>query len=130
MTRQEIFNFVSTHLFTQGERSTTREKCLYRTEDGLSCAVGCLLSHLSDEQVQELDNKSDASIDVVSYDFMQVLPSYFKDEITFLETLQVVHDVQSNWKTSEDMRKSLNDVASWYSLDSSILETLSFVDGR
>jgi hypothetical protein len=47
MTRREIFLKIKAHLLAQGrkaerERAGTPE-CRYRTEDGLSCAVGCLI---------------------------------------------------------------------------------------
>lgn len=49
MTLQEIFTKVAAHLTTQNKRSTTytpsgSTECLYRTPEGLSCAVGCLIS--------------------------------------------------------------------------------------
>lgn len=41
---QEIFNKVSTHLLTQGRAARNSKGCCrYRTADGLSCAVGCLI---------------------------------------------------------------------------------------
>lgn len=43
MTLQEIFNRVSQHLLAQGERSTLRENCAYRGDNGKTCAVGCLI---------------------------------------------------------------------------------------
>lgn len=52
-TLQEIFDIVKDHLLQQGTRSRTRhlnsttrqmeEICAYRSPDGLSCAVGCLI---------------------------------------------------------------------------------------
>jgi hypothetical protein len=50
LTSQEIFNKVATHLLKQGKRSVypteDGEKgvfCAYRSPEGLSCAVGCLI---------------------------------------------------------------------------------------
>lgn len=45
MTPQEVFNTVATHLFEQGEMAYdgSKESCMYRTDDGLKCAVGCLV---------------------------------------------------------------------------------------
>lgn len=49
MDNQELFDRVKTHLLKQmkksdGERFDTAEiGCLYRTEDGLKCAIGCLI---------------------------------------------------------------------------------------
>ena len=43
MNNQEIFDKVVTHLLTQNEQSLKDGQCYYRTEEGLSCAVGCLI---------------------------------------------------------------------------------------
>ncbi len=42
-TKQEIFPKVVTHLRKQGQRAVADGHCKYRTSDGLSCAVGCLI---------------------------------------------------------------------------------------
>lgn len=48
MTPQEIFNKVAKHLLTQNAKSELPPGgpalCTYRTPEGLSCAVGCLIS--------------------------------------------------------------------------------------
>jgi hypothetical protein len=44
MTDQEIFDKVSAHLLSQGKRAMEAGECVYRTADGLSCAVGCLIA--------------------------------------------------------------------------------------
>lgn len=43
MTKQEIFNTVARHLLTQGEKSMVGDKCQYRGDRGLKCAVGVLI---------------------------------------------------------------------------------------
>jgi hypothetical protein len=44
LTNQQIFDRVATHLLRQGKRSMdSRGDCLYRSPEGLSCAVGCLI---------------------------------------------------------------------------------------
>lgn len=40
---QEIFNKVAAHLLKQGRPAREEDRCRYRTTDGLSCAVGCLI---------------------------------------------------------------------------------------
>ena len=43
---QEVFSRVTTHLRTQGEKSMMpngSERCAYKSESGLKCAVGCLI---------------------------------------------------------------------------------------
>jgi hypothetical protein len=65
MTRKEIFDTVKNHLLTQGKQSvrppTEKEKldgitqpmCVYRSEDGCSCAVGCLIP--DDPRIPEIE---------------------------------------------------------------------------
>jgi len=44
MTNQELFDRVVSHLRIQGTPATDEHgACMYRTEDGLRCAIGCLI---------------------------------------------------------------------------------------
>jgi len=50
MNHQQIFDKVATHLFTQGRRATqfgpgrpNIDKCVYRNDEGETCAIGCLI---------------------------------------------------------------------------------------
>lgn len=43
MTEQDIFDKVTEHLLTQNQRASNGVLCQYRTENGLKCAVGCLI---------------------------------------------------------------------------------------
>ena len=44
MELQQIFDTVSTHLLTQNRKaSNSGGDCFFRTEDGATCAVGCLI---------------------------------------------------------------------------------------
>lgn len=43
VTTQEVFNKVALHLLTQFKQAKVDNKCRYRSNDGLSCAVGCLI---------------------------------------------------------------------------------------
>ncbi len=41
---QDIFDFVAAHLMTQGVVSEDASgRCVYRSPDGLKCAIGCLI---------------------------------------------------------------------------------------
>lgn len=42
-TAQEVFNKVYCHLMTQMMRCEDGITCLYRDDDGLKCAAGCLI---------------------------------------------------------------------------------------
>ena len=43
MSMREIFNKVEKHLLKQNKQSIRIGSCKYRTDSGLSCAVGCLI---------------------------------------------------------------------------------------
>lgn len=43
-TEQEVFDQIATHLLNQNERSRDEyHLCLYRDDEGLKCAAGCLI---------------------------------------------------------------------------------------
>lgn len=42
-TAQEVFDRVATHLLKQGGCATDGESCMYRSGNGKTCAVGCLI---------------------------------------------------------------------------------------
>ena len=95
----EVFDRVADHLLSQGKRSTDRNGCLYRTEDGLRCAVGCLIS---DEYYSELLERHDVHEGVVARAVAASLPSWDHDfdEVhskskKMLELLQSLHDSMS-----------------------------------
>ena len=54
MKAQTVFNRVVKHLLTQKKRAMDKHKnCAYLTEDGLKCAVGCLIpKKLYDEDME------------------------------------------------------------------------------
>lgn len=44
-TEQEVFDQVARHLLTQNAKSSgVRSNCLYLSDDGKKCAVGCLIA--------------------------------------------------------------------------------------
>lgn len=45
MTSQEVFDTVVKHLRTQGQKAIDKKRggCAYKTDDGLRCAIGCLI---------------------------------------------------------------------------------------
>lgn len=40
---QTVFDYVCHHMAAQGRQSANEGQCMYRSEEGLSCAVGCLI---------------------------------------------------------------------------------------
>lgn len=114
LTKQEILDKVSKHLLTQMKKSMddivvktswfVPNGCTYRNKDGLSCAIGCLIS----------DDVYDPSYE--NYTITSLLYHYLpemkkcglnKRHLKLLNDLQYVHD------NSEPItwRKKLEDVA-------------------
>lgn len=114
-SEQQIFNKVYVHLLRRGKRATVKkldtlgrgfiEICQYRTKDGNTCAVGCLIDeeHYSPElegaligcsELMEALTKSNAEIKGHSMH-------------RHLEALQKIHDTVE----VEDWREALDDYA-------------------
>ncbi len=101
-TNQEIFEYVVNHLRTQGKPalSSGTQKCCYRTKDGLTCAVGCLIPeelyryHLEGRSVFGVVNNFD---DVANYFGVGKGRSHDDDRIQMLHQLQAVHDSADHW---------------------------------
>lgn len=138
MTPQEIFNKVATHLFTQGEKAvemlrTSPERdpepyCRYRMKKGgktLTCAAGCLIP----DEVYKPDMENWRIHMLTGY---KGFPDYLKDNLGMLRRLQGLHDTGDNciWETSASMRARLAGLAFEYHLNTDVLDTLSFADGR
>jgi hypothetical protein len=81
---QEVFDFVATHLLKQNKKAESQQyinSCLYRTQDGLKCAVGCIIA--DDEYFYEMEGKS----------VRTVLPNSTENiHFTLLLELQKIHD--------------------------------------
>lgn len=43
MTNQELYTTVRNHLLKQNQKATSNDRCLYRTAEGLKCAIGVLI---------------------------------------------------------------------------------------
>lgn len=125
MTPQEIFEKVSRHLLTQNKRSmlvvpgdSTDHGCAYRGQDGLRCAVGCLITDEVYEEAKTSIPKSEYAfpgleefsvVDDCVIDALVksgVVNAYSSLPFTFLNVLQHTHDVipPAGW------RKELLDV--------------------
>ena len=126
LTNQEIFNKVATHLFTQGKRSFDKKLkvCAYRNDEGLSCAIGCLIpDELYDPAFEgrRIWGLMDENYEVKKY-FSNV-------SLELLSKLQGVHDYKDSWTSSGTLRSFLHGVAKDFELDYSILDNLRF-EGR
>lgn len=91
MSSQEVFNIVYKHLLQQGRQSfdPTIALCAYRSKDGLSCAVGCLLT--DEEYISKMEGKN------ISYLMNNNLfPGRLIPHIDLLSDLQEIHDHQDS----------------------------------
>ncbi len=110
-TKQEIFDKVATHLLTQLEKSIEDgARCMYRSPDGLKCAIGCLIP---DNQYDcDMEGKSvyepaiSAVLSKAGYPVDRAIIYLYHD-------LQRIHDVipVENW------RAALKSLAFYYDLE-------------
>jgi len=110
VTRREIFEKIKKHLLSQGKQSMKEELvgngCAYRGEDGLKCAIGCLIP----DELYSLEIERDI-VDLRSHykffwiPFIKHLGIEDSDEtIHFLSDLQRIHDHEKveDWESSFD----------------------------
>jgi len=85
-TRQQIFDQVARHLLKQGKRAVSAQgRCKYRTDDGLKCAAGCLIS---DEEYDSNFEMRGSWPSVVTYASSTVTHVHEQ----FITELQRMHD--------------------------------------
>ncbi len=100
MNKQEIFDKVAKHLLNQNKKSMlyrsdgTENYCLYRSPEGLSCAVGCLIP---DEYYEPfIENRSVDDNDVIKIliksNVIKRLDYEYDEIFPLLQTLQTIHD--------------------------------------
>lgn len=98
MTLQQIFDKVTKHLLTQNKISEDYFGCVYRGDNGLKCAVGCLIpDHLYHDSIE---NKTVDSPEVSAI-MKQIIPGYNSRKEELLMRLQEIHDEFETfvWKT-------------------------------
>lgn len=92
---QEVFDTVARHLLRQGRRSTRLHKMwgrvqnAYRGDDGLSCAIGCLIPDKRYDGAME-----GRDIETLIEWFGESLPGFFGRYTILLGDLQEVHDIR------------------------------------
>lgn len=104
-TRQEIFDRVAKHLLAQNEAAVCEGVCQYRY-NGLSCAVGCLIT---DEHYDEMLEGSFVGrkpvIDAVA-NSLGCSPRYVGTRLLeLLRCLQVIHDETDPHMWPEHLKK-------------------------
>lgn len=97
MNAQQVFDKVADHLWTQGVPSIDALSgyCMYRGEEGRSCAVGCLIP--DDVYSQSME---DLRVAALVGAFGTRLPPFIKEHVELLSRLQSVHDSAVSMVTS------------------------------
>lgn len=136
MNKQEIFDTVAKHLFSQGQRAMMNnnhgldgEYCAYRGENGMKCAVGVLIPDDMYDPDMDKFGGDGTSIDCILHKYPDKVPEWFHENSVFLESLQDIHDSASNWVCTEEMKHRLSELAEELNLNNSVLSNLSF-NGR
>lgn len=121
-TAQQVFDHVAKHLLTQNHKSGTDVMCLYRDDQGRSCAVG---SCISDEEYELLQKKEfkkftavQTGIESLSWNNLSeqlCLPSHeelisalqgIHDDYGVNEWLLELHEFSRDYDLSADVLKS------------------------
>ena len=104
---QTIFDKVAAHLLAQRQQSLNADgRCAYRGENGLRCAVGCLIDDEHYRSGLEGGTITAQSVSQAVKDSLG-LPSLSPRLVNLLEELQILHDYTppSTW------RKELKELA-------------------
>ena len=111
---QEVFDHVINHLVTQGNRSYSTLMCVYRSPEGMSCAVGCLMS--DKEYHPDMEGEDVTSL-IKKFDQVRWMRKYHG----LLGNLQDLHDTRANWLDEGGLsptgRKNIQDIASSFGLN-------------
>lgn len=135
MTLQETFDKVVAHLAQQKRPATPKEQPLahgannmYRTPEGLACAVGCLLP---DDIAKACDTHPSGVYDISTmweYDVpglrecLRIDGMSDDSAVEFYNEIQRAHDIHT---TPEGIRRRLHKVAVLWHLDGSKVETIT-----
>ena len=82
---QDIFDQAVNHLLTQMKPSRNDDICLYRSDDGLKCAVGCFIA--DDEYIGDMEGECVETLIVNGR-----MSSISRDRLKLLDKLQSMHD--------------------------------------
>lgn len=117
-TNQEIYDEVVTFLVKQGKRASGQGSCMYRTENGLKCAIGCLIP---DELYKgEMEGKGANAL--MAYPELRFLTPH----MYLLRNLQSAHDVPDTWYNTKNFITEFKYIARSHDLSAAILDTLDF----
>jgi hypothetical protein len=90
VTRQTIFDRVVRHYRKQRRRCPVEGQCFYRL-GGDMCFAGPLI----DNTHYDPDMEGYRVRDLLK---VFAMPAWFRDNISFIEELQTIHDTEANWR--------------------------------
>lgn len=119
LNRQEVFETAVKHLYKQGRPAYEHGDCLYRTESGLMCAVGALIS--DDKYDPGMENRSASEV-CKKYKIL----TNDENDLMFLDNLQAqVHDNAAHGDDFIDnMLSRATDFAQTHKLDAGFITQL------
>jgi hypothetical protein len=101
LTDQEVFNKVVNHLLNQGKLATNgKGACAYRSEEGLKCAVGCLIPDKFYDK--EIEGKLVSNI-FKNFPWIMEKSGLSPASEPLLARLQTIHDIEypsGRWRAS------------------------------
>ncbi len=126
MNRQEVFDYVTEHLFRQGEASRSVDGlCSYRGDAGKECAVGCIIP--DKHYRKDLEGLSACGSSFI-HKIEEISPPLHKKMksigFNFLRDLQCVHDMGLSWKDTRSLKERLKVVARDYNLNTDVFKGL------
>lgn len=127
MDFQKTFDKVAIHLRKQGKAATVGAGCMYRTDEGLKCAVGCLIpDELYDARIEGVAFKIGSKFpDNPGNEIVALLMSLTgvstREERNFLAELQVAHDEALLDGGLDAWREEMESIAERYALSFSAL---------
>lgn len=120
MNKQEVFEKVVNHLFTQNKQSydPILDCCALRSPDGLKCSLGILIpDDIYDERMEGLE------VDKLIRDFpvfRKLWEVESQEDLSFLHRLQYLHDDQDEYNDPITM-ESIEDIAETFQLNTDFL---------
>lgn len=117
-TKEQVLGHIFKHLYKQGEAaiSSCGGSCMYRTEEGLKCAAGCLITEDYYDNNVRADSKGDngwayfenSIFDEVAAIFNETAEHPIPGEMVRLITsTQHAHDGIADSKTPDEFRERL-----------------------
>lgn len=113
---QDIFDRVVSHLAKQGRPAYhSQGGCLYRTPEGLSCAIGCLIP----DSVYKFSMEGMSVLGLIESEYIKIESD---DAVELICALQSAHDTQ---QSKDDLINRLTHIACEFSLNSSAVRSIT-----